>query len=289
MKKGKKKMNPLLKVFLIVFGSIFSLFAILFIIGLVGAIKDTVDGNVDVSDGRQSLSVSISDDSDSTSSPNVDAEKHVSEKEIEINSEKLAWYDTAEKAMKDTSLIKDNYYFSGYDGNIDNLITEVRNSNGLEYIIYVNTLSEGMSIDYIALYHIDGKYSQPYNVGYNFMDYTHVGAYKYDCDDNIAEELTREYALGPQIIAENGNQVFYGSWGDQKEIESMTINGHKPDKIMSYVIHGKKRYFWYYTQTDLAAKLKTIDYSNYTLQQVTDLIGIKYELDTSVENAKDKY
>ena len=281
-------MNPILKVIC----AIIIIIGIFFVSVVIGVIVDEVNGKeIDISDGRQSLSVSVSKNSGTGTSQEDGTKRKTNSNEIEINSDKLSWYSTLYEAMKDTSLISDHYFFKGYGNDPSNLIAEIKDKDGRDDIIYASPTKKGTGVfvEYAEIYYKDGKYSQPYNIGYNFIDYSHTGEYKYDFDDNISQELTMEYALGPQIIAENGNQVFYGSWGDQKEIESMTIDGHKPDKIMSYVIHGKKRYFWYYTQTDLAAKLKTIDYSNYTLQQVTDLIGIKYDLDTSVVNAKDKY
>ena len=287
-------MNPILRVFVVIIICICSVFIILFIIGIAEGIRDTVTGNVDASETRRSLSESVSKDVPSTAE-NV-ATQNSSTKSgrregIEITSDELNWYDTLQDAMDDTGLVENDYYFESYNKDLRYLLTETRSSDGRDYLIYASPAHEGdgMSIDYTGLYYKDGKYSQPYRIGYNYIDYSHSHDDLYDCDDNISQELTMEYTLGPQIIAENGNQVFYGSWGDQKEIESMTIDGHKPDKLIQYVINGKKHYFWYYTQTDLATKLREIDYSNYTLQQVTDLIGIKYELDTSVENAKDKY
>lgn len=65
-------------------------------------------------------------------------------------------------------------------------------------------------------------------------------------------------------------------WKDEKELKSLTIDG-QPVETVAKLSDSIPYSFWMIQSDRILPKLKTVDFSSFTYQQMTDVLGIKYQ------------
>ena len=197
------------------------------------------------------------------------------------NSE-LKWYGALEDALQDDELIKDKYGGVDYKQSDAIELLQIQKDDTLA-LFYTRTPKEGNVTRVICVLVAikDGEFSQPYRIemfgnapGY----FTSSGKtrYTYDCDDSIVFYMEQELLVSPIFgNGQNKMPVCFGMWTDKDEIESLMLAGQKP-QIIPVVADEDTRYFWYFEDIEWFGRLTTIDWDNYTYQQIIDLLEITY-------------
>lgn len=256
----------------IIICSIFWFLVIFCIITLMGAIKASINGEVDITDIPCSIAVNISV-SNNPVSGNSESEQRAD----------LRWYETLEGALQDDELIKDETGNVDYKESDAVELVQIQATDKL-VVFYTRAPKEGnvTRIYCVLIETRDGKFSQPYKRYIygnrpGIVDNRGKTAYSYDCDDGMVFYIEWE-AVVRNIIGDGQDQipVCFGMWTNKAEIESVTVAGQAP-KIIPVVAEEDTRYFWYFENVDWLDRLGAINWGNYTYRQIIDLLEIKYD------------
>jgi hypothetical protein len=265
----KKKKKKLWQKILIVFGIVF-----LFLVGgfLLIAIPIiyramTVPGSVRNISKSIEGAVIISNDAGEGSND-------TSEQDIQ-------WYNTFDEALQDTGIIEYSQYFGGYRYPLENEIIRFEDEDELA-VFYGPTIEEGKTTGtfFCILFHLqEGKFSQPYHMSYFTYERGFEGSlYLYDFGDTVAEFIIYEAAImGSVSQANGGTPVYYGTWTDKEMLDSLTIQGKYPTEIIPIHFNDATYYFWYYSEEGWTEELSKIDLDDFTLQEVIDVLDIRYQ------------
>lgn len=276
MSNKEKKKCSIWKIILITVGVLFAL--------LVAFVIIMLNTDADISNITHSISASAStsNSSDLSNLEKADKpedglkEKNVWYEERNAREQNLVWYDSVEDAIKNISLIKDSYYFDYYENDIVNEIIKIEKQN--QIMLFYRPKENVRSAAYMVFYIENNKISQPYKMSlFTFGEELKDDHYMYDLDDSVSEDIAYGHIFGKSIKNAEGPRGYCGTWVNEKEIRSLTIDGNTPDEIIPIRVGEKTHYFWYYSKTDLSERLEKIDYSGFTLQQVTDSLKIKYQ------------
>ena len=101
-------------------------------------------------------------------------------------------------------------------------------------------------------------------------------AYHYDLDDSVCERIVDQYASHALAQKNEEIPVFWGCWKNKDELKSLTIDGQSVETIAK-LSDSSPYSFWMIQSDGILPKLKTIDFSGFTYQQMTDVLGIKYQ------------
>lgn len=197
------------------------------------------------------------------------------------NSE-LKWYETLDDALQDDELIKDKYRGVDYKQSDAMQLLQIQKEDTLA-LFYTRAPKEGNVTRVICVLVAinDGKFSQPYRIEMfgNAPGYFTSGGktrYTYDCDDSIVFYMEQELLVSPIFgTGQNKIPICFGMWTDKDEIESLMLAGQKPH-IIPVVAEEDTRYFWYFEDIEWFGRLTTIDWGDYTYQQIIDLLEISY-------------
>lgn len=188
----------------------------------------------------------------------------------------LEWYDTVEEAIEngdkfEDTLYKDyvlsqEFYRLEFD---DRLVIFFKMPNG------ANEKEELMAFMLFAVN--QGQVSQPYDYQvYRPEPSMGSKAYAFDCDDAIVDYMIFELRIN-DALDEYGMKLFFGTWPDREELESLTIDG-VPLEILEepITINHKEYYFWYITDLSWSEKLLEIYWSSFTYGDVIEILDIQY-------------
>lgn len=233
-----------------------------FALGIIGFGILVSHYHADVSDLNQSIAMSV-DLSGDTSALSIDPEDHIADDE-------LHWYDSADKAMRDSSLVREEEAYVPYNQLTDS--TGMAESNGRVMAFY------GIQNDdaHLAIYYYrirNGQYSQPYRIDKPVC--ADNPAYHYDLDDSVCERIANQYASQAMAQKNKESPFFWGCWKNKKELKSLTIDGQPVETIIK-LSDSNPYYFWMIRSDKIIPKLQTIDFSGFTYQQMTDVLNIKF-------------
>lgn len=195
-------------------------------------------------------------------------------------SKEYNWYDSIEEAGKDTSLIESRSMFDAYQASLSEEIIHFETDEqymSVRVFKYDESVSEHDFVLFTLFYKQDGQYSQPYNIFSTWIDLNTDDMYTYDCDDAAIEFINLENTFRAAFDKGEEGTLYCGFWTDEKETNSMTFGGRKIDGIETINFFDTPYYFWYATLTDAKEKLRKIDYSDYTYQEIIDVLELKYE------------
>lgn len=257
MKQQVKAVIKIVLIMLVVFALAIFLLSILFII---------MKPKADISVIPQGLVISADAGTDS---------------ENPAEAEKLNWYATPEEAAADTSLIEDSTFFDGYD-TTERIMAFENDERYLAVNAYVNENNKKNDFaSFVLSYKQNGQYSQPYRIFATWIDLNSDEMYSYDCDDAAVSFLSLEDAFGLTIDMEDGSRVYCGFWTDEAETRSLSFAGQETDGVEKVDYYDTPYYFWHLAISDVAGKLRDIDYSSYTFQQLIDALEVRYEKEGS--------
>lgn len=256
----KKKVKTLVKII----GIIIAVIALLLLAFIIYSIM--TKPKADISDIPQSFGTTLLGNLNNTS-----------ESKTKEDVGNLHWYSSVEEAAKDTSLIKDSTYFAGYD--TAKRIMDFENEE--QYMVinaYENPKNTENDFVSFVLYHKqDGQYSQPYYIFSTWIDLNNDDMYRYDCDDAAASFVALENAMGLTMGKGKKGTVYFGFWSNEAETKSLTFAGQGPDEVKTVNLFDSPYYFWHITLPDTEKRLRSIDYSDYTCQDMIDALEIKYD------------
>ena len=219
--------------------------------------------HADVSDLNQSIAIDA-DLSGDPASLSTDSEDYIAD-------DKLHWYDSVDEAMQDDSLVRDAETYVSCRQLADPAgMTE---SDGTVMAFYGIQNDD----DHLAIYYCrirNGKYSQPYQIDKPVC--ADNLAYHYDLDDSVCERIVDQYASHALAQKNEEIPVFWGCWKNKDELKSLTIDGQSVETIAK-LSDSSPYSFWMIQSDGILPKLKTIDFSGFTYQQMTDALGIKYQ------------
>lgn len=194
----------------------------------------------------------------------------------------LTYYPTLAEAWSDTSQIEEQYAFSCWREEIQNELVRFQSDEQLVVFFapYKSTdLSSINAICYMRFYiNADGDISQPYLIsrnGFSFSEYS--DHYIYDLDDDVAYALISISTSDSLSDVNGGKPIYFGAGGNQREVESLTINGKKPTQIIPIEFSEEIYYFWYYDDCDWAKELQTINLDKFTTGEIIELLDIEYD------------
>lgn len=219
--------------------------------------------HVDVSDLNQSIAIDA-DLSGDPASLSTDSEDHIADDE-------LHWYDSVDEATQDDSLVRDAETYVSYRQLAD--LAGMTESDGTVMAFYGIQNDD----DHLAIYYYrirNGKYSQPYQIDKPVS--ADNPAYHYDLDDSVCERIVDQYASHALAQKNEEIPVFWGCWKNKNELKSLTIDGQSVETIAK-LSDSSPYSFWMIQSDGILPKLKTIDFSGFTYQQMTDVLGIKYQ------------
>lgn len=98
-----------------------------------------------------------------------------------------------------------------------------------------------------------------------------------DCDDAAASFVALENVMGLTMGKGKKGTVYFGFWSNEAETKSLTFAGQGPDEVKTVNLFDSPYYFWHITLPDTEKRLRSIDYSDYTCQDMIDALEIKYD------------
>ena len=184
--------------------------------------------------------------------------------------DRLHWYDSADEAMRDGSLVREEESYVPYDQLTNSVGIAESNGQGIAFYGIQNDDT------HLAVYYYrirNGQYSQPYQIDKPVC--ADNPAYHYDLDDSVCERIADQYAS--QAMAQTDKEIpfFWGCWKDEEELKSLTIDG-QPVETITKLSDSNPYYFWIIRPDKIIPKLQTIDFSGFTYQQMTDVLNIKF-------------
>ena len=72
----------------------------------------------------------------------------------------------------------------------------------------------------------------------------------------------------------DGFPIYFGTWAGQ-EVEGLIIDGIRPE-VVPVKLENKTYYFWFYLEAEWKDKVKKINWSDFTYQQIIDQLKIRY-------------
>ena len=189
----------------------------------------------------------------------------------------LNWYDTVEQAIQDDGMFE----YTGYKPYV--LDEEFFRLQTEDKLIIFHLIPNGSNEKQILLAYIifaceSGKISQPYERNLSVpVPGWGVNNLHYDCDDAVVDYIIFELS-SDRVLDDHQLQMFFGSWPDKEELESLTIAGI-PLEILDepLVLNGEEYYFWYLIDLSWCERLQDIQWSSFTYADVIELLDIEYE------------
>ena len=194
--------------------------------------------------------------------------------------EDLEWYDTLDEAKQDVSIIKKNENYVAYRSQT----TEIIQKKYEDRLIYFYLLTEEGLDDssvkadafaYMIFKIKDNQISQPYWIeSYNLEVGFENSHYTYDFDDSVVAFIIKETVVDILEDEKDGFPIYFGTWVGQ-EVEGLTIDGIRPE-VVPVKLENKTYYFWFYLEAEWKDKVKKINWSDFTYQQIIDQLKIRY-------------
>lgn len=249
---------------------------VIFIAVFIGAIVTSPKPNVSEIEWSYNIEFSVPMNGEDMSDILYEAMEEKLETENRFY-EELNWYDTIEEAVKDDSKFEDaNYHDYVFSREFFRLQFEDRE---IVFFVMPNSANKKQELITFMLFATDGdKISQPYEYQV-YMPIPAMGSkrYFYDCDDAVVDYIIFELRLD-RVLDNHQLQMFFGSWPDKEELESLTIAGI-PLEILDepLVLNGEEYYFWYLTDLSWCDRLQDIQWLSFTYADVIELLDIEYE------------
>ena len=121
----------------------------------------------------------------------------------------------------------------------------------------------------------DNQISQPYWIeSYNLEVWFENSHYTYDFDDSVVAFIIKETVVDILEDEKDGFPIYFGTWAGQ-EVEGLTIDGIRPE-VVPVKLENKTYYFWFYLEAEWKDKVKKINWSDFTYQQIIDQLKIRY-------------
>jgi len=230
------------------------------------------------SDVEWSFSATISLPADQGSLSDALQEILQEEREEEENFySELNWYDSLEEAIQDDGMLE----YAGYKEHIlDSEFLRIETDQGFTIFHFVpdEDKKDQQLMSHIRFARENDKISQPYIWAWEHVKPGWgINDYYFDCDDAVVDYIIFEI-LVDKVLEERGLQMFFGTWPNKEELESLTIAG-LPLKILEEPIevNEEKYYFWYLTDLSWCDRLSKIPWSSFTYGDVIDILDIEYE------------
>lgn len=196
----------------------------------------------------------------------------------ESNLGKMKWYSSLSEALQDTSSIhsKEGYsYYKKRGSLLDKQILSAENTTKINLYYSINDNHYAL----VRLYQRNKSYSKPY-------DFTLISCkncrlhwpYRYDLDDSVAESIIDSIVDNNINLKDSQNIIISGVWDNKKELKSLRIDGKALDKIKP-VRKGSRYYYWFFHSDSFAAKLKKINFTKFTYEEMIKTLSISYTKD----------
>lgn len=191
--------------------------------------------------------------------------------------DELNWYDSFEEAVQDGSKAEDQRY-KDYIFNKEFLRLEFNEKLIIFFTIPNSGNIESELIGYVVFAHDKEKFSQPY-LTRGCLPVPGWGdrGFYFECDAAVVDYITLEL-FSHRVLNTHGLQMFFGSWPNKEELESLTLAGMNLEILDEpVVINGEEYYFWYLTDTSWLDRLSEISWSTFTYRQIIEALDIQYE------------